>query len=283
MASSEIVSASFSLLDIGENVMLKVERVTPELTQKSTDSGRSRNRKLVSDEGALELELNINEMQELRTMSMRPLVRNILASIIMHLEIILNKTNCQQESNVKEGRKWSDVVAGRNLQVPDSNLTATGKIETVITPRSLYYCKDNYEMESSKSTNISTTRKNSIKCQDKRPQIVILGDSHARGLTKELTHQVKQRIKAAGHVKPNAHLQELLITAKEDISKLTKKDSVIVLGGSNDFERNRYGKNLTLIVKFLEATQHTNVFLIDVPPRYDLNTIPNIIYRIVFQ
>jgi len=48
MALSEIVSA-FSLLDIGENVMLKVERVTPELTQKSTDSGRSRNRKLVSE------------------------------------------------------------------------------------------------------------------------------------------------------------------------------------------------------------------------------------------
>jgi hypothetical protein len=55
MAASEIVSASFSLLDNGENVMLKVEKVTPELTQKSTDSGRSRNRKLVRDKSALEL------------------------------------------------------------------------------------------------------------------------------------------------------------------------------------------------------------------------------------
>jgi len=54
-----------------------------------------------------------------------------------------------------------------------------------------------------------------------------------------------------------------------------------VLGGSNDFERNRHGKNLTLIVKFLEATQHTNVLLIDVPPRYDLNTIPNINTKII--
>jgi len=81
MASSKIVSASFSLLDIGENVMLNVERVTPEFNQESTDSGRSRNRKLVSDESALELELDINEMQELHTMSMRPLVRNTLASV----------------------------------------------------------------------------------------------------------------------------------------------------------------------------------------------------------
>jgi len=94
-------------------------------------------------------------------------------------------------------------------------------------------------------------------------------------------HQVKQCVKVVGHVKPNADLKELLITAKEDISKLTKKDSVIVLGGSNDFERNGHGKNLTLIVKFLEATQLTNVLLIDVPLRYDLNTIPNINMKIM--
>jgi hypothetical protein len=158
-------------------------------------------------------------------MSIRPLVRNILASIITHLEIILNKTHCRQESNVKEGRKWLDIVAGRNLQVPDSNLTSIGNIEMVITTRSPYYCEDNYEMESSKSTNISTTWKNSMKCQDKQPQIVIPGDSHARGLAEELMHQVKQCVKAVGHVKPNADLKELLIIAKEDISKLTKKES----------------------------------------------------------
>jgi len=52
----------------------------------------------------------------------------------------------------------------------------------------------------------------------------MLGDSHARGLAEELMHQVKQHVKAVGHVKPNADLKELLITAKKDISKLTKKD-----------------------------------------------------------
>jgi hypothetical protein len=49
-----------------------------------------------------------------------------------------------------------------------------------------------------------------------------------------------------------------------------------VLGGTNDIDRNLHGKNLTSIVKFLDATQHTNVILIDVPLRYDPGKRPYI-------
>jgi hypothetical protein len=70
-------------------------------------------------------------------------------------------------------------------------------------------------------------------------------------------------------VKRNAGLTELLNSAKEETSKLTKKDTVIVLGGINDIERNLHGKNLTSVDKFFDATHHTKVILIDVPPRYD--------------
>ena len=42
-----------------------------------------------------------------------------------------------------------------------------------------------------------------------------------------------------------------------------------MFGGTNDIERNSHGKNLTSIEKLLDATQHTNVILIDVPLRYD--------------
>jgi lysophospholipase L1-like esterase len=79
-----------------------------------------------------------------------------------------------------------------------------------------------------------------------------------------------------GYVKPNAGLTELLNSAKEETGKLTKKDTVIVLGGTNDIERNLHGKNLTSIVKFLDATQHTNVMLTDVPRRYDPGKRPHI-------
>ena len=129
-------------------------------------------------------------------------------------------------------------------------------------------------MEENKSYHIihsSTTRTDN---QDKRPGIIVLGDSHARGYAGELLHHVKQHFKVIGYVKPNAGLTELLNSAKEETSKLTKKGTVTVRGGTYDIERNLHRKNLTSIEKFLDATQHTSIILIDVPLRYDLGKIP---------
>jgi hypothetical protein len=84
-----------------------------------------------------------------------------------------------------------------------------------------------------------------------------------------------------GYVKPNAGLTELLNLAKEETSKLTKKDTIIVLGGANNIERNLHGKNLTSIEKFLDATQHTNVILINVSLRYDPEKRPYINEEII--
>ena len=124
-------------------------------------------------------------------------------------------------------------------------------------------------------------RTDNKKHQDERPRIIVLGDSHTCGLAGELLHQVKQYFKVTGYIKPNAGLTELLNSAKEETSKLTKRDTLIVLSGTNDIERNLHWKNLTSIVKFLDATQHTNIILIDVPLRYDPGKRPHINEEIV--
>jgi hypothetical protein len=43
------------------------------------------------------------------------------------------------------------------------------------------------------------------------------------------------------------------------------------LGGTNDIDRNLHGQNLTLIQTFLVDARHTNVILMGVPLRFDLN------------
>ena len=156
------------------------------------------------------------------------------------------------------------------------NPTIAHSIETVITSRPSQPHKGNYEMETSETTHSTTSRKNNKEHQEERPRIIVLGDSHARGLARELLHQAKQHFKVSGSVKPNAGLTDLLNTAKEDTSKLTKKDSLIVFGGTNDVEKNLIGKNLTSVMNFLNATQHTKVILIDVPLRYDPGKRPHI-------
>jgi hypothetical protein len=45
---------------------------------------------------------------------------------------------------------------------------------------------------------------------------------------------------------------------------------------TDDTKKNLHGKNLTSIEKFLDATQHANVILIDVPVRYDPGKRPYI-------
>jgi lysophospholipase L1-like esterase len=70
-------------------------------------------------------------------------------------------------------------------------------------------------------------------------------------------------------VKPNARLAELLRTAKSDLNKLSKRDTVIVIGGSNDIGKSDLNTNLTSIVKFLDVLQHTNVIMTELPVRYD--------------
>ena len=78
-------------------------------------------------------------------------------------------------------------------------------------------------------------------------------------------------------MKPNAGLAALLNTVKDNSSKLTKTDTIIVIGGSNDIDKSVHSsKNLTSIVKFLEDTQNTNVILVEVPVRYDTGVRPHI-------
>jgi len=65
-------------------------------------------------------------------------------------------------------------------------------------------------------------------------------------------------------------LTEVLKTANKDLSKLTKMDTIIVVGGSNDIDKNAHRGNLTSLEKFLDGTQNTNIILTEVPMRNDI-------------
>ena len=83
-------------------------------------------------------------------------------------------------------------------------------------------------------------------------------------------HQSNHLFNTIGYVKPNAKLSDLLNTAKSESGKLTKTDTIIMIGGSNDLDENSHGNNLTSIRHFLEGTKNTNVILSEVPVRYDI-------------
>jgi hypothetical protein len=259
----------YSWLDCDSEISLNIKCVTSDPIYKLIQSEIREDRGSVSESSALELKLDIDELQELYTMCTRPSVKTFISQLINQLETVCNEIPYCHESNPKEKRKWSDIVAGRNPHVPGTNSAITHNIATVITSRPSYYCGVLCRAEASGIVYPSTVKKNSMKHQDSRSRIVILGDSHARGVAGELLHQSKDRLNTTGYVKPKAGLTELLNTAKNDLSKLTKTDTLIVIGGSNDIDGSDQGKRLTSTVNFLYSTQNTNVILVEVPVRYD--------------
>jgi hypothetical protein len=227
-----------------------------------------------SERSELELKLDIGELQELHTMCTQSSVRTFISQFITRLEALFDKIPAYSTSKEMEKTKWSDIVAGRHLSVPESiPITAQGT-ETVITSRPSNYYSKAHDVKTSRTTHLQSTRKGSSEHQDGRPGFVILGDSHARGIASELLQQSNHQISATGYVKPNAGLAELLRMAKSDLNKLSRMDAVIVIGGSNDIGKTELNTNLTSIVKFLDVLQHTNVIIAELLVRYDTGATP---------
>ena len=113
-----------------------------------------------------------------------------------------------------------------------------------------------------------------MRLQKDKPKIMVIGDSFARGIAGELVHNVGSNFEAIGHVKPGSGIKKIIDSANQDVSTLTKKDVVVVLGATNDIAKNEAKTALTQISKFVELRKHTNVRLVDVSTRFDLSPTP---------
>jgi predicted phosphodiesterase len=69
-------------------------------------------------------------------------------------------------------------------------------------------------------------------------KIVVIGDSHSRGLASELKNYLGHEYSITGTIIPGAHLSNITQLAKNELTNLTRKDTIIVWGGSNDVYKN---------------------------------------------
>jgi len=130
----------YSWLDCDTEIRLKVKCVTSDPKYKLIQSEIREDRGSVSESSILELKLDTDEPQELYTMCTRPSVKTFISQLITQLVTVSNEIPYCHESIPKEKRTWSDIVAGRNLQVPGTNSAVTQNIATVITSRPSHHC-----------------------------------------------------------------------------------------------------------------------------------------------
>jgi hypothetical protein len=117
---------------------------------------------------------------------------------------------------------------------------------------------------------ITTTTKKTL-CK-KPNKIIILGDSYTRGCAQEVQHNLGHDFEVHGIVKPGANIIiEIIVNISTKITgKLTKKDVVVVWGGTWDIGRNEMVKRLHQIINFVKNHNQTNVIVMSVTCRYDL-------------
>lgn len=106
----------------------------------------------------------------------------------------------------------------------------------------------------------------------KKHKILVIGDSHARGCASELRLHVNEYTEVSGLVKPGMCLDVITTSAKEEMKKMTKKDTVVIWGGSNDIARNNTDNGLRHLQQFVERNDQTNIIVMNALHRHDLPT-----------
>jgi hypothetical protein len=101
---------------------------------------------------------------------------------------------------------------------------------------------------------------------------VTLGYSHAKGLAARVKHLLSSDFEVFESINPGVGIKILKDTASVKVQKLTKKDILVLWGGSNGIARNNSLVGLKHILEFLISTNNKNVILMTAPHRHDLIT-----------
>ena len=117
--------------------------------------------------------------------------------------------------------------------------------------------------------------------QEKEHKVVLLGDSHVRGLATRLIDMLKHNCEVIGYVKPNSKVKSLINSAPEYVSKLTNKDVLIFIGGTNNIDDNSIEWYLSDINQFVTKNGHTNIILGEIPNRYNTSEFPAVNQKIM--
>jgi hypothetical protein len=101
-------------------------------------------------------------------------------------------------------------------------------------------------------------------------KVVLIGDSHIRGLSSELKQNVDKTYETVGFTKPNACVSVLVDTVKEEVDKLMGDDVIVFWRGANNVSKYYSTKGLYQTIDFVRRNQQTNIIIITVPHRFDL-------------
>jgi len=216
-----------------------------------------------------ELQRDMVELNQVLSVVNRYMVKD---TILAEINLISAKMESLREQTAQYSNKellWSDIVARRKK--PTTYHHKPQQIPVINNRYNLFSLSDSDTNSSSAGHRTTVSGVNIKRNKYKDPKkIIILGDSHARGCAQEVRHNLGKDFAVQGLVKPGAVSETLVNTANKITEKITKKDVVVVWGGTRDVGRNESRKGLQQISDSVKKHNQTNVIVIGVPYRHDL-------------
>jgi len=127
-------------------------------------------------------------------------------------------------------------------------------------------CPKNGSMKTVKRLSLNKTTGKKIK----KKKVMVIGDSHLRGLAAELSANLGKSFEVMDTIMPGSGLNHITSLASREISQLQRDEFIIICGGSNNINKNESKIGLRNIRKFAQQNKHTNVITISPPHRHDL-------------
>jgi hypothetical protein len=197
--------------------------------------------------------------------SLRTATRQTVKQVIMQdIELLVAKLGCLNAVVLNQTDKelaWSKVAVGKNRKRSPYIRRMDEKPVPIITNRydliKNAYC--NSEVLSCRSVYHLEGKSNPKKVESAnvKHKILIMGDSHVRGMASEVLQNLPEGFKVQGHIKPGANAAAILKTPTKEIEELTKNDVVVVWCGTGDAGRNDTRNCLHHIQSFVERYKNT--------------------------
>lgn len=111
---------------------------------------------------------------------------------------------------------------------------------------------------------------------EEKPKLLVLSDSHGRGLQKFLNRMCSDYFDLQIFFKPNAKLDQIVADIENLTHCFSHKDFIIIIGGTNDKNHLNIEKTIT---KIANICFRTNVVISLVPYRYDTISANKNIYN----
>ena len=122
---------------------------------------------------------------------------------------------------------------------------------------------ENKSMEtvSSVVTYMNSVTKNKLR----QHKITMIGDSFLRGIRENVELSLSDKFGIHSMVKPGCELIPFLNQQIVFLGSLTQRDTILICGGSNDFNIDKGESIIVHIMEFIKTINHTNIVLANVP------------------